>query len=604
MRTFFRVAGFLRPYWWLFLLSILANALLGTFGALSMAVVEPVLGTLFGTGSVVAHASNATASLKEKVFALLFGWLIAPEPTKTLLHLAGFIIALFVVKNIVKYAAGQINVRLGEWVIRDMRQLVFARMVQLPMSFFNRSKTGELMSLILGEVGTMHSTLVPFMVTLIRVPIEIALLLGLLLTLSPKLTLIALSTSAGTLLVIRTARRYLRRYSQRMQYAAAQYTSTLQEGISSIRTVKAFSAEQHVLSRFWEEVQRYVRSAIKLTAVNDMVPAISETLAIGALAVVLYVGGLEVFSGNMRGSDLMTFLFALFAIMAPVASLTGIPGQIQRGLVAAERVFTVVDSAATVSDGSLTCPPLQHAIRFDNVWYRYDSERYVLRGVCIEIPRGKRVALVGVSGSGKSTLVDLLVRFYEPVHGCITYDGVDIRSFRLDSYRRRFGVVSQDAVLFNDTIAANIALANPAATREEIEHAARLAHAHEFIVALPDGYDTLVGDRGIRLSGGQRQRIAIARALLAKPDILIFDEATSALDSDSEAQVQRAIADVLRDRTALIIAHRLSTIRDADVIYVLDHGEIVEVGTHEELVSRRGGIYSSLYALQTEGVRV
>lgn len=604
MRTFLRVASFLRPYWWLFFLSLLINAVLGAFGALSMAVVEPVLGTLFGTGSAAAHTSKDASSLKEKVFALLFGWLIAPEPTTTLLQLAGFIVALFVVKNIVKYAAGQINVRLGEWVIRDMRQLVFSRMVQLPLSFFNRSKTGELMALVIGEVGAMHSTLVPFMATLIRAPIEIALLLGLLLTLSPMLTLIALSTSIGTLVVIRIARQYLRRYSQRMQHAAAQYTSTLQEGISSIRTVKAFNAEQQILSRFWEDVQRYVRSAIKLTAVNDMVPAISETLAIAALAVVLYVGGLEVFSGNMRGADLMTFLFALFAIMAPVASLTGIPGQIQRGLVAAERVFTVVDSAATVCDGSLACPPLRQAIRFDNVWYRYDSERYVLRGVSIEIPRGKRVALVGVSGSGKSTLVDLLVRFYEPSDGCISYDGTDIRSFRLDSYRRRFGVVSQDAVLFNDTIAANIALANPGASREEIERAARLAHAHEFIVALPQGYDTVVGDRGIRLSGGQRQRIAIARALLADPDILIFDEATSALDSESEAQVQQAIAEVLHHRTALVIAHRLSTVRDADIIYVLERGEIVEVGTHEELVSRPGGIYSSLYALQTEGMRL
>lgn len=260
--------------------------------------------------------------------------------------------------------------------------------------FFNRSKTGELMALVIGEVGAMHSTLVPFMATLIRAPIEIALLLGLLLTLSPMLTLIALSTSIGTLVVIRIARQYLRRYSQRMQHAAAQYTSTLQEGISSIRTVKAFNAEQQILSRFWEDVQRYVRSAIKLTAVNDMVPAISETLAIAALAVVLYVGGLEVFSGNMRGADLMTFLFALFAIMAPVASLTGIPGQIQRGLVAAERVFTVVDSAATVCDGSLACPPLRQAIRFDNVWYRYDSERYVLRGVSIEIPGANELPLL------------------------------------------------------------------------------------------------------------------------------------------------------------------------------------------------------------------
>ncbi len=603
MRTFLRVASFLRPYWWLFVLSLLGNALLGASGALSMAVIEPVLATLFRTGSSAATAS-ASSSVKDKIFALLFGWLLAPEPMQTLLNLALFIIGLFVVKNLVKYGTGQLNVRLGEWVIRDMRHLVFSRMVQLPVRFFNQSRTGELIALVTNEVGTMHSTLVPFMVTLIRAPIEILLLLGLLLALSPKLTFIALSTSGGTLLLIRTARRYLRRYSQRMQQAAAQYTSTLQEGIGGIRVIKAFGAEERLRRRFWDDLQRYVRSAIKLTAVNDMVPAIGETLAIAALAVVLYVGGQEVFSGNMRGADLMTFLFALFAIMAPIASLTGVPGQIQRGLVAAERVFSIVDSAATLDDGKIECPPLRQSVRFENVSFSYNGERTVLRNITLELERGKTVALVGMSGSGKSTIADLLVRFYDPTTGHITYDGTDIRQFRVAAYRRRFGVVSQDAVLFNDTVAANIALAKPDAPMEEIERVARIAHAHEFIVQLPDGYNTLIGDRGVRLSGGQRQRLAIARALLADPDILIFDEATSALDSESELQVQQAIAEVLEDRTALIIAHRLSTVRDADVIYVLDRGEIVEVGTHDQLLARRDGIYAMLYTLQTEGVRL
>jgi subfamily B ATP-binding cassette protein MsbA len=603
MRTFFRVAGFLRPYWWLFVLSLVGNALLGATSALSMAVIEPVLSTLFGTGSAAMHTSG-TSSLKDKVFAMLFGWLLAPNPMQTMLQLAGFIIALFVVKNAVKYGTSQLNVRLGEWVIRDMRHLVFSRLIQLPVSFFNRTRTGELMALVTNEVGTMHSTLVPFMVTLIRAPMEIVLLLGLLLALSPKLTLIALSTSGATLLVIRTARRYLRRYSQRMQHAAAQYTSTLQEGIAAIRIVKAFGAEQRLQLRFWDDLQRYVRSAVKLTSVNDLIPAIGETLAIAALAVVLYVGGQEVFSGAMRGADLMTFLFALFAIMAPIASLTGVPGQIQRGLVAAERVFAIVDSAAELEDGTVECPPLNRSVRFEQVSFSYDEERTVLRNITLELERGKTVALVGISGSGKSTIADLLVRFYDPTKGRITYDGIDIRTFRTASYRRRFGVVSQDAVLFNDTVAANIALAKPDASMEEIERVARIAHAHEFIVQLPEGYNTLIGDRGVRLSGGQRQRLAIARALLAEPDILIFDEATSALDSESELLVQQAIAEVLRNRTALIIAHRLSTVRDADVIYVLDRGTIVEAGTHEELLARSDGVYAMLYTLQTEGVRL
>lgn len=602
MRTFLRVVSFLRPYWWLFLLTFVGNVLLGSIGALTMAIIEPVLGTLFGTNTAATPSGGGT-SLKERVFSVLFGWLVDADRAATLVHLAWFIVGLFVVKNIVKYVSGQLNVRLSEWVIRDMRQLVFARLLALPVSFFNRSKAGELIALVTSEVNTMHSGLMPFVATLVRAPVEILLLLALLVTISPMLTLVALSTSVGTLLLIRTARHYLRQYSKRMQHAAAQYTSTLQEGVTGIRIIKAFGAEHRLTVRFASDLERYVRSAVKLTAVSDLVPAIGETLAITALAVVLVVGGHQVFNGTLRGADLMTFLFALFAIMAPVASLVGVPGQVQRGIVAAERVFTIVDTADRPGDGTAECPPLDRQIRFEHVHFSYDGKRAVLEDITLELPRGKTVALVGLSGSGKSTIADLLVRFYDPHQGQILYDGTDIRTFRLESYRHRFGVVAQDTMLFNDTVAANIALAKPDASAEEIERVARLAHAHEFIVQLPQGYNTLVGDRGVQLSGGQRQRIAIARALLAEPDVLIFDEATSALDSESEMLVQQAIGEVLRDRTALVIAHRLSTVRDADVIYVLDRGRIVEQGTHAELLSHEG-MYATLYALQTEGVRL
>jgi subfamily B ATP-binding cassette protein MsbA len=406
-----------------------------------------------------------------------------------------------------------------------------------------------------------------------------------------------MSTSIVTLVIIRVSRTYLRRYATRMADSTAGYISILQEAISAIRIVKGFSAERIVHSKFSDQASLYMRSAIKLARIHEAIPTLNEVFAIAALSVVLFLGGHEVFAGRMSASDLMTFLFALFAIMAPTVALVSVPGQIQRGLIAAERVFDLMDQQPSIVDGSLTCEPFTNACRLDSVTFSYNHSHQVLRDVSLTISKGKKIAVVGASGSGKSTLVDVLVRFYDPQSGSVSFDGINIRSLNSESYRRRFGIVSQDTVLFHDSVANNIAFGSPGLNRESIETAARIAHAHEFISQLPHGYDTIVGDRGVLLSGGQRQRIAIARALAHNPDILIFDEATSALDSASETIVQNAINDLLRDRTAVIIAHRLSTIVHCDTIIVMNNGTIAEQGTHEELLAKNG-IYTTLYALQ------
>jgi subfamily B ATP-binding cassette protein MsbA len=293
----------------------------------------------------------------------------------------------------------------------------------------------------------------------------------------------------------------------------------------------------------------------------------------------------------------MTFLFMLFSIMSPISSLNSLYARIQRGIVGSERVFAVMDTAPTVQEGTEQAPNLQNSIEINDLSFRYTDEVQILDNVSFSIPKSKTIALVGNSGSGKSTLADLLIRFYDPEHGGILLDGKDVRDFTFHSYRRLFGIVSQEATLFNDTITNNIRIGNADATDEEVQQAAKIANAHEFIAPMPQGYNTLIGDRGVLLSGGQRQRLAIARALVGKPEILIFDEATSSLDSESEKIVQNAIIEVLKNRTAIIIAHRLSTIVHADNIIVMDKGRIAEEGTHTELL-QKNGIYKKLYEIQ------
>ncbi|MBL7975810.1 MAG: ABC transporter ATP-binding protein, partial [Candidatus Kapabacteria bacterium] len=386
--------------------------------------------------------------------------------------------------------------------------------------------------------------------------------------------------------------------ASRMSDANAGFMTTLQEGISGIRIIKAFNGEGIIGKRFRQHSVDYLRNSVKMTRVNDLVPSISEIFVIAALCVVLYVGGDMVFAvpQQMKGAELMTFLFALFAIMSPVNAITSVPSNIQRGLVAAEKVYAVIDQEPTIIDGTQTITSFKENVTFNNVTFAYNTDD-VVKNVTLSIPYGKKVALVGASGSGKSTLVDLLIRFYDPKSGTITMDGLDIKNLTLESYRSRFGIVSQEAILFNDTIANNIAFGAKEINQSDIENAARIAYADEFIKHLPDGYNTYIGDRGVMLSGGQRQRIAIARAIAQNPDILIFDEATSALDSESEKIVQNAINNVLENRTAVIVAHRLSTIINADLIVVFDRGVIAEQGTHKELIDMNG-IYKRLYTIQ------
>ncbi|MFM7543103.1 MAG: ABC transporter ATP-binding protein [Ignavibacteria bacterium] len=600
MNLLFRVLGYLKQFKLLLVLSIFLNTLFSILSTVTIIVIQPVLQALFEPNTMQkmqVPAEDVSFQLKEWFFRTVMYVVTGSTHSETLFRLGLLIIGLFTLKNLAKYLGNNVNTRLGEGVIKSIRDQLFTRIMAQSMDFFNKSKVGDSISLMLNSVGLMNGAITPLFFTLFRQPIEIALFLGVLLTYSPYLTFIAFSTSIGSLILVKLTTAPIKKYALRMQDAMAQLTQVLQEFLIGIRIVKSTSSEDKASSSFHTETRTYVRAAIKNQKIVDLVPAINEMLAIISLCAVLFIGGNEVYSGNMKAHELMTFLFALFSIMSPIAQIISTPATIQKGLVAAQSIFSIIDKSPSVKDGDHRCTSFNTALSIQDLSFSYDGQHPVLQNVSFDIAKGKKIALVGSSGSGKSTMSDLVIRLYDPSSGSILLDSQPIHDFTLESYRSLFGIVSQEAFLFHDTIAANIAFGSDA-TREQIIEAAKIAHAHTFINALPEGYDTIIGDRGVLLSGGQRQRLAIARALARRPEILIFDEATSALDAESERLVQEAIADVLKNRTALIIAHRLSTILDADCIHVFDHGRIIESGTHQELVAL-GGIYASMCALQS-----
>ena len=566
-------------------------------------VIQPVLEALFNPESMNSHPllsnnESISATIKQWFFTTVLDIVQSDSHSTTLLHLGLLILFLFILKNLTKYLGNNVNVRLGEGISKSIRDQLFRKMMSLSMDYFNRSKVGDNISFITNSVATMNGAVSPIFLTVFRQPIEIALFLAVLFSYSPFLTMIAFSTSIGSLLIIKLSTKAIKMYASRMLFSMHALTSLIQEMISGIRLVKTTASEDKATHQFEQETQRYVKASVKNQKLVDLVPVLNEILAISALCAVLYVGGNQVYDKELKPQELMTFLFALFSIMSPIAQLTNTPAVIQKGIVAAETVFNIIDQQPTVKNGNNSIHTFTSSIAVDNLHFSYDGNHEVLHNIHLNIDKGKTIALVGQSGSGKSTMSDLIVRLYDPNKGSICVDGINIKEFSIEEYRQLFGIVSQDSFLFNDTIAENICFGKNIISEDEMIYAAKMANAHDFIISLPMGYQTKIGDRGVLLSGGQKQRLAIARALVRKPQILIFDEATSALDAESEHLVQEAIHNLLHGRTALIIAHRLSTIIDADCIYVFDNGSIAESGTHKELIEK-GGIYFRLCSLQT-----
>lgn len=598
-----RVLRFVSPFRGLLAFSLVANLLFSLFNALTLAIVEPVFRTLFsgqqtasGAMALPPNVTQVGTTLKASFDNFIYGLLISPDFFTTIRNLSIAIFLLFLFRSITKYMSNLISTRLEEGIMKSIRDALFMKLTDLSMEYYGRRKTGEIISLLTNDVGVLNHATINSITTLWRELTTIVIYVTLLLIISAKLTAIALVISLLGLVLIRTSTTFLRRYGARMQNAQADYTATLQETVTGIRVIKALTVEPLMIRKFVTQTAHFVRSALKNTRVLSLVPAVNDTFGILALVAVFYAGGAALAGGELTAPNLMTFLFLLFGLMQPISVTISTIAGMQRGIVAASNIVNTLDEEPSVITGTEQALPFDRAIDIRNVSFAYGSAD-VLRDVSFSIRRGETVALVGASGSGKSTMLDLLMRFYDPQQGTIDFDGTNVRAFDLASYRRRFGTVSQETILFNDSVANNISLGEPDAERTAVERAAGIAHADTFIRALPEGYDTNIGDRGMKLSGGQRQRVAIARALYRDPDVLLFDEATSALDTESERIVQDAINGVLKNRTAVIVAHRLSTIVHADRILVFDHGRIVEEGSHDELLGRKG-VYARLHALQ------
>lgn len=552
-------------------------------------------------GEQFQFASSSSLTLNEKLKYWTNGLILRDTAKDTLQILCVSILIIFILKNIFLYLKNIMLTIVQFRLITELRNKLYVHFHKLSLSFFNQQRSGELTSIVVNDVGNMRQALTTGFQRIFVEPINIIAFSVLLFIISWKLALIAITIIPLAGFVIVNISRSIRRKSRRTAVKIAGITNIITETLTSMRVVKAFAMEDYEVDRFTKETKNYYNLIFHRARLRSLAPPITEIMGVFIGVALLWVGGTEVLSAQgLTSEDFIRFILIMFSALQPIRSLSNVFAEIQVGAASAERVFGILDTEPAIldSDEVIEDVAFNESVTFDHVFFQYDDgDVQVLQDISFSLNKGSVVALVGVSGAGKSTTADLIPRFFEPTEGAVQLDGVDIRKFKTRALRQLMGIVTQETILFNDTISGNIAYGKQDIPIERIRKAAAAANALEFIDKLPEGFDTIIGEKGVRLSGGQRQRLAIARALFKDPPILILDEATSSLDIESEKKVQEAMDRLMKDRTVLVIAHRLSTIVNADNIIVLDGGKIVETGTHEQLLGQNG-IYKNLYNVQ------
>lgn len=578
------------------------------FGLLNFTLLKPLFDVIFdqiGQEDLSQYKVKPDFSFTIDYFTHLFNHFflqISEEYGKfgTLLYVCAIIVVSVFLSNLFAYLSGVILAKVRAKVIKGMRMNIFEKVTEMHLGFFSNERKGDLISKMTNDIQEVENSIVQSLRVVFKEPATIILFFAVLFFMSVKLTLFTLILIPVSGAVIGGITRRLRKSAMDSQTSLGRIVNILDETIGGMRVIKAFGAQQYIKDKFDGETNNYAALNVSMARKNELASPVSQFLGVFVVAGILLYGGNLVLNNNSQlgASEFIAYIIIFTQVLNPAKEISRALSSIQRGLASAQRIFEIIDTTPAIQDKADAKPieAFTESIVFDKVSFAY-GEELILKEVSFVLSKGKTIALVGPSGGGKSTIVDLVPRFYDPVSGRVLLDSRDIREYRMRDLRNLMGIVTQESILFNDTVMANIAFGMHHVSEAEVIKAAKIANAHEFIIGLPDGYGTNIGERGSKLSGGQRQRLSIARAVLKNPPILILDEATSALDSASEKLVQDALGRLMANRTTLVIAHRLSTIQHADEILVINQGEIAERGNHEELLSR-GGLYKKLSSMQ------
>jgi subfamily B ATP-binding cassette protein MsbA len=601
-----KLSHFIVPYKRYGILNIICNIFYALFGTLAMLSLMPMINVLFGESEkvydkpVYETAESPKAYLEDSLNYFITSTTENEGPQQALLYMIAMIITLFLLKNLFNYLALFFITFLRNGVLKDMRDVVYDKVLTLPISYYSEKRKGDIIARISADVNEVKNSLLAILELIVKEPLTILFAIIAMFTISVKLTIFVFLFIPVSGFIISKIGKSLKRKSDRVQKEQGVFLSTLEETLSGLKVVKVFNGQDRFNKKFQSSTQRFYEFSNTLMNRQNLASPTSEFLGIVTIAILLWYGGsMVLIDKTLSGGAFIAYMALAYQILTPAKAISKASYKVKAGNAAADRILEIIETESPLEDtpNAISKESFDQAIKLENVSFKYDEDD-VLKNFSMIVPKGKTVALVGQSGSGKSTIANLVTRFYDVNKGAVTIDGNDIRSLTKHSLRNLMGLVTQDSILFNDSIKNNVLIGKENATDEEVIEALKIANAWEFVKELPEGINTNIGDAGSKISGGQKQRLNIARAVLKNPPIMILDEATSALDTESERLVQVALENMMKNRTSIVIAHRLSTIQNADEIIVMQKGEIVEQGKHQELLDKKG-VYSNLVAMQS-----